>query len=124
MQKDVVEGLLASLVHDKDFPIDPNDIVVLTPFRAHRRLIARNIENSNWNLSGVRARTVATFQVLVHMKGRKVQGCESPVVIVSVGTHNLNTGFLTERLVNVMTSRQMFELFIVTDLHVSSNFVW
>lgn len=121
LQKSVVESLLASLIHDSSDPVAKGDIIVLTPYRAHRRLLARTIANSGFNLTGVRVRTVAAFQVVDISLNRCCQGCEARVVIVSVGSWRLHSPFLSEQLVNVMLSRQQCELFVVTNLHVSGS---
>lgn len=117
VQNVAVEYLLATLIHDED-PVDPTRITVLTPYRAQRRLIARTIENSNYNLLGVVTKSVASFQVSTSLSVAFVQGCESDVVVVSVGTSNLDSMYLSDQLVNVMLTRQKLELFIVTNTEV------
>lgn len=123
LQSVVVEQLVTTLIHgNPETRVEPGDIVVLTPYRGHRRLVARTLENSAYQLSGVLTKTVAMFQV-PQVAQRKVQGCQSPVVIVSVGTDFLASEYLSERLVNVMTSRQQFELFIITNFDVVDRLV-
>jgi hypothetical protein len=91
--------------------VPPNEIQVLTPFRAQRSLIQRKLRDAK--LSGVRVSTV-----------HRAQGTECDTIIfdpVEAGTAFLNAGELGRRLINVAVSRAKARFFLLVSPENLSN---
>lgn len=85
------------------FGVQPNDIGIITPYRAQQALIRRHLQESNEDFQGITVDTVDRFQ-----------GGEREVIILSLARSDEVTSFLADRKrLNVSLSRARSKLILL-----------